>query len=82
MYPYGQDDGLDQAVGKLSVRIHTALRDGGLNAETLVEPARLTEERDLPAPVTRELLGCPAAQAAVARLHRVPQDEPRVLHNG
>ncbi|WP_329425359.1 hypothetical protein OG339_33995 [Streptosporangium sp. NBC_01495] len=71
MYPYGQDDELDQAIDKLSVRIYTALRDGGLDAGPLVGLARLTEEWDLPTPVTRELLERPTTGLTTADLARL-----------
>ncbi|WP_436759236.1 hypothetical protein [Streptosporangium sp. V21-05] len=71
MPPREQDDELDQAVDELSVRVYTALRDGGLDAKPLVELARLTEERDVPPPVTRALLERPAAELTAADLARL-----------
>lgn len=78
MHPYGQADELDQAVEELSVRVYTALRDGGLDAGSLVELARLMEEWDVPTSVTRELLEHPAAgltDADLARLGKALLDE-------
>jgi len=71
MYPYERDDELDRAVDELSVRLHTALRDGGLDAGPLVEPARLTQEWDVPTPVTRELLEHPTVELTSADLARL-----------
>jgi hypothetical protein len=71
MYPYGQADELDQAVDELSVRIYTALRDGGLDAGPLVELACLTEEWDVSTVATRELLERPATELTAADLARL-----------
>ncbi|MEU1877699.1 hypothetical protein ABZ470_10325 [Streptosporangium sp. NPDC020072] len=71
MHPYEQDDELDQAVEELSVRVYTALRDGGLDAGPLVELARLVEEWDVPTSVTRELLERPATKLTDADLARL-----------
>ncbi|MGW3361615.1 hypothetical protein ACWDOR_01575 [Streptosporangium canum] len=71
MHHYGQADELDQVVDELSARIYTALRDGGLDAEPLVELACLTEEWDVSTPVTRELLERPAAELTAADLTRL-----------
>ncbi|MER5423151.1 hypothetical protein [Streptosporangium roseum] len=77
MHPYEQDDELDQAAEELSVRIYTALRDGGLDAEPLIELACLMEEWDVSTAVTRELLERPAelTEADLARLGRALLDE-------
>ncbi|GAA3415776.1 hypothetical protein GCM10018952_41540 [Streptosporangium vulgare] len=50
----------------MGVRVRTASRDGGLDAEPLAEPARLTEEWDTPTPVTREPLEHPAGELTAA----------------
>ncbi|MEV4096910.1 hypothetical protein [Streptosporangium saharense] len=71
MRPYDRTDELDQAVEELSVRVYTALRDGGLDAESLVELVRLTEERDVSTPVTRELLERPVTELTAADLTRL-----------
>ncbi|GAA0845631.1 hypothetical protein ACFQVD_27185 [Streptosporangium amethystogenes subsp. fukuiense] len=66
MRPYEQVDELRQAVDELGVRIYTALRDGGLDAEPLVEPACLTEEWGASTPITRELLERPVTELTAA----------------
>ncbi|MFF3445054.1 hypothetical protein [Streptosporangium sp. NPDC002721] len=66
-----QADELDQAVDELSARVHTMLRDGGLDAGPLVELARLAEEQDVPIPVTRELLERPATGLTAGDLARL-----------
>ncbi|MGJ6965841.1 hypothetical protein ACSDR0_28430 [Streptosporangium sp. G11] len=71
MRPYEQADDLEQAVDELSARIYTALRDGGLDAEPLVELACLTEEWDVSTAVTRELLERPAVELTAADLARL-----------
>ncbi|WP_371781079.1 hypothetical protein [Streptosporangium subroseum] len=71
MYPYGQADELNQAVDELSVRIYTALRDGGLDAEPLVELACLMEEQGVSTAVTRELLERPVTELTAADLTRL-----------
>ncbi|MEV8636052.1 hypothetical protein AB0395_30795 [Streptosporangium sp. NPDC051023] len=71
MHPYEQTDELRQAVDELGVRIYTALRDGGLEADLLVELACLMEEWGVSTPVTRELLERPAAELTAADLARL-----------
>ncbi|MFI6883519.1 hypothetical protein [Streptosporangium canum] len=68
MHPYEQADELCQAVDELGVRIHTALRDGGLDAEPLVEPACLMKEWGASTPVTREPLERLATELTAADL--------------
>jgi hypothetical protein len=69
--PYEQVEQVEQAVDELSGRIYTALRDGGLDAEPVVELARLLEEWDVPTPITRELLERPTTDLTVADLTRL-----------
>ncbi|MFF5111513.1 hypothetical protein [Streptosporangium sp. NPDC000509] len=71
MRPYEQANELDQAVEELSARIYTALRDGGLDAEPLVELACLVEEWDVSTAVTRELLERPTIELTEADLARL-----------
>lgn len=71
MHPYEQTDELRQAVDELGVRIYTALRDGGLDAEPLVELACLMEEWGASTPVTRELLERFATELTAADLARL-----------
>ncbi|MBB2911007.1 hypothetical protein FHS43_002272 [Streptosporangium becharense] len=71
MPPHEQADDLHQAVDELGVRIYTALRDGGLDAEPLIELACLMEEWSVSTPVTRELLERPAAGLTAAELARL-----------
>ncbi|AWS40350.1 hypothetical protein [Streptosporangium sp. 'caverna'] len=71
MYSYGRSDELNQAVDELSVRIYTALRDGGLDAGPLVELACLMEEWGVSTAVTRELLQRPATELTAADLARL-----------
>lgn len=71
MHPYEQTDELCQAVDELGVRIHTALRDGGLDAEPLVDLACLMKEWGASSPVTRELLERLATELTAADLARL-----------
>ncbi|MFG1619806.1 hypothetical protein [Nonomuraea wenchangensis] len=61
----------EQRVDELSCRIYTALRDGGLETEPLLELAYLLEEWDMSTPATQELLKRPAAQLTTADLTRL-----------
>ncbi|SFK51441.1 hypothetical protein SAMN05216275_12756 [Streptosporangium canum] len=71
MHPYEQADELCQAVDELGVRIYTALRDGGLDADPLVDLACLMKEWGAPSPVTRELLERLATELTAADLARL-----------
>ncbi|NUP21457.1 MAG: hypothetical protein HOV96_30620 [Nonomuraea sp.] len=64
------DEQAEQAIDELTVHIHTALRDGGLEAEPVLELASLLEACDVSTPATRELQR-PAA-------HRTPADLTRL----
>ncbi|MFI7440778.1 hypothetical protein [Nonomuraea indica] len=55
-------------------RIYTALRDGGLEAEPVLELAYLREEWGESTPATRELLERPAAQLTATDLIRLGED--------
>ncbi|MFF3445414.1 hypothetical protein [Streptosporangium sp. NPDC002721] len=66
-----QTDELRKAVDELGVRIYTALRDGGPEADLLVETACLMEEWGVSTAVTRELLERPAAELTAADLARL-----------
>ncbi|MFI6509462.1 hypothetical protein ACIBCT_17795 [Streptosporangium sp. NPDC050855] len=71
MHPYEQDDELRRIVDELGARVHTRLRDGGLDAGPLVELACLVEEQGVSTAVTRELLERPAAELTAADLARL-----------
>ncbi|MFI6455668.1 hypothetical protein ACIBF6_29395 [Streptosporangium amethystogenes] len=73
MDSYGQTEyeRTERIVDELSSRIYTALRDGGLEAELLIELACLLEEWDESSPVTRELLERPTADLTAADLPRL-----------
>ncbi|MER6825638.1 hypothetical protein ABT352_06595 [Streptosporangium sp. NPDC000563] len=71
MHPYEQADELRRAVDELGVRIYTALRDGGLDADPLIELACLMEDWGVSTPVTRELLERLATELTAADLARL-----------
>ncbi|MBE1589571.1 hypothetical protein ACFPOI_09350 [Nonomuraea angiospora] len=60
-----------QVVDELSGRIYTALRDGGLNAEPVLELASLLEEWGVCTPATRELLDRSPAHLTTEDLTRL-----------
>ncbi|MEV0589844.1 hypothetical protein [Nonomuraea cavernae] len=60
-----------QVVDELRDRIYTALRDGGLDVEHIVELACLLEEWEVSTPATREVLERPLAQLTGADLTRL-----------
>lgn len=62
---------VEQAVDELRGRIYTALRDGGLDADPVLELALLLEERGVSTPATQELLERPAAHLTTADLTRL-----------
>ncbi|MEU9890656.1 hypothetical protein [Sphaerisporangium sp. NPDC051011] len=63
-----------QVVNELSGRIYTALRDGGLDAEPVVELACLLYEWGIRTPATRELLERPTAHLTAQDLTRLGED--------
>ncbi|MER7133332.1 hypothetical protein [Streptosporangium saharense] len=67
----GRAGGLRQAVDELGAHVHTALRDGGLEADLLLEVACLVEEWSVSTPATRELLERPTAELTAADLVRL-----------
>ncbi|MEV4377889.1 hypothetical protein [Streptosporangium sp. NPDC049644] len=73
MGSYGQTEyeRTERIVDELSKRIYTALRDGGLEAEPLIELACLLAEWGASLPVTRELLERPTADLTAADLPRL-----------
>ncbi|MFF4987007.1 hypothetical protein ACFY19_07440 [Streptosporangium saharense] len=71
MHSYAQTDELRQAAGELGAHIYTALRDGGLEADLLVELACLMEERGVSTSATRELLERLAVELTAADLVRL-----------
>ncbi|MGP4096526.1 DDE-type integrase/transposase/recombinase [Nonomuraea sp. KM90] len=60
-----------QVVDALSGRIYTALRDGGLDAEPVLELASSLEEWGMSTPATQELLERPATRLTTADLTRL-----------
>ncbi|MEV0349587.1 hypothetical protein AB0H88_27765 [Nonomuraea sp. NPDC050680] len=61
----------EQAMNELSDRVYTALRDGGLDAESVLELACLFEVWDVSTPATRELLDRSAADLTPPDLARL-----------
>ncbi|RCG19157.1 hypothetical protein DQ384_38445 [Sphaerisporangium album] len=64
----------EQVANELRSRIYTALRDGGLNAEPVIELACLLEEWGMRTPATRELLERPTAHLTAQDLTRLGED--------
>ncbi|MEU4513740.1 hypothetical protein AB0G05_29935 [Nonomuraea wenchangensis] len=60
-----------RVVDELSDRIYTLLRDGGLDAEPVLELASSLEEWGISTPATQELLERPAAHLTTADLTRL-----------
>ncbi|MGI5284631.1 hypothetical protein ACQEVF_15000 [Nonomuraea polychroma] len=67
------DEQANQDVDELTGRIYTALRDGGLEAEPVLELASLLEKWGESTPATRELLERPAAHLTTADLTRLSE---------
>ncbi|MBF8189683.1 hypothetical protein ITP53_28915 [Nonomuraea sp. K274] len=65
------DEQAKQVIDELTGRIYTALRDGGVDAEPVLEPASLLEEWGVSTPATRELLQRPPAHLTTADLIRL-----------
>jgi hypothetical protein len=65
---------------ELMGRIHTALRHGDLDAESVLELACVLEESGVSTPVTRELLERPAGEPSVADLTRLGGSLLRAAH--
>ncbi|MFC5831169.1 hypothetical protein [Nonomuraea insulae] len=61
----------NKAIAELSGRIHTALRDGDLDAEPILELACLLEEHGVTTSATQELLARPLAHLTAADLTRL-----------
>lgn len=61
----------NKAIAELSGRIHTALRDGDLEAEPILELACLLEEHGVTTSATQELLARPLAHLTAADLTRL-----------
>lgn len=70
----------NQVADELTGRIYTALRDGGLDAEPLLELASFLEEWDVSTPATRELLERPAAHLTTADLTRLAESLLREIN--
>ncbi|RVX46883.1 hypothetical protein EDD27_9796 [Nonomuraea polychroma] len=67
------DEQANQVVEELTGHIYTALRDGGLEAEPVVELASLLEAWGKSTPATRELLERPATHLTTADLTRLSE---------
>ncbi|MEU6725963.1 hypothetical protein ABZ917_19865 [Nonomuraea wenchangensis] len=65
------EEQVEEVVDELQCRIYTALRDGGLETETVLELAFWLEEWGMTTPATQELLERPAAHLTTADLTRL-----------
>ncbi|GAA2307971.1 hypothetical protein GCM10010149_67490 [Nonomuraea roseoviolacea subsp. roseoviolacea] len=62
---------VEETEDELTARVYTALRDGGLDAELLLELGCLLEEEGISTPATQELLERSPAQLTTADLTRL-----------